>query len=98
MNRIEAFFYPRPAHVGVATKRIARFPQRMAAALSPTLPQRGREQSFPLPLGEGLGEGWLRLGMEQPFLVVAPCPAQRATHTALRLTTDSRFNREKAAA
>jgi hypothetical protein len=72
MNRIEAFFYPRPAHAGVATKRIARFPQRMAALL--------------------------RLGMEQPFLVVAPCPAQWATHTALRLTTDSRFNREKAAA
>jgi hypothetical protein len=72
MSRTELFFYPRPENASVATKRIARFPQRMAALL--------------------------RLGMEQPFLVVAPCPAQRAARTAPRLTTDSRFNREKAAA
>ena len=70
MTSTDNFFYPRAARAGVATERIARFPQRMAALL--------------------------RLGMEQPFLVVAPCPAPRETHTALRLTTDSRFNREKA--
>ncbi len=72
MSRTEYLFYLRSAHAGVATKRIAHFPQRMTALL--------------------------RLGMEQPFLVVAPCPALRAKRTAPRLTTDSRFNREKAAA
>jgi hypothetical protein len=45
MSRTEFFFYPRQTNAGVATKRIARFPQRMAALRLTTVSRFNREKA-----------------------------------------------------